>query len=439
MRTVQPHTLARSVLLPLVCTLAVSACGGQSDGPITIGAGGSKSDTSSGADIVTTSDATSTTSDTTSGVDAGAAHGDTSAGAGDTSMGGQADSGGEADITVDAGSFGGVTKPTKPLEITGLWKVGNNSTVHLTGEVFGKVRVVHYDNTKNLAYTTAPVGVSGPGGLSRKGVYSVYQWAEPVNGDTWLCQVDTGLSTEVQALQTTKTADPTALKTGCNLGLWTKLSTHELVGRWESSFGGNETVEPLVFGLADVVDWDNVGNALYTQNPKGTGQNSERFNKIVWTEPTAAGVWYCTVVVVAVSLADAKKATYTIDAKDPDNSGCNNFSWTHLIPFKLIGSYQTSDGELRHISTFWWGDKRVAGFDNDKKTAWLENRDDAADMPGKFSRLVWSTVGKTTWVCATDTGLSDLDAAQNAATTADSSDPANSGCKGKPWTKMDAL
>lgn len=416
-------------LLTCVLMLVLVACGEESDGTVSIGGGGSGGGTGSadaGGAIDTSgsgaTDAGSSRQSDVAGVDAGATT--------------------EADISVDAGSFGGVTKSTKPLEITGNWKVGDYSTVHLTSQTFGKVSVVHYDNNKNLAYTTAPVGVSGPGGISREGVYSVYQWVEPKDGATYLCQVDTGLTSEEQALQTTKTADPTSLDKGCNDGLWTKIETNELVGLWQSSFGGNEDIDPLGMGLADVLEWNNTDNTMYTQNPKGTGQYSERFNKIIWIEPTAGGVWYCKVVIGAESLEAAKKAKYTVDTSDPDNAGCNNFGWTRLIPLDVIGSYQTSAGDLRHVSSYWWGAQKIKGFDNDKQVVWVENPSDAATNPGKFSRVVWTgdTKGKgPLWTCVTDSGLSDLIAAQDASTAADSADPAKAGCNGKPWLKMDPI
>lgn len=419
--------LRRAWMLGLALVLA-SGCGGGESGPVSIGGGGGVGGSDSGA-----------TADATAGDGAGTGGGD--AGSGGASDGGtDAASGGDAGAQVDVGTFGGVTKPTEAIEVTGLWRIGDFANVHLNSVAFGKVQVVHYDNTKNLAYTTAPVGVSGPGGVSREGVFSVYQWVEPKAGVTHLCQVDTNLSTEVAALQSTKKADPSDLSSGCNLGPWTELKTFELAGVWQSSFGGNEVIDPLLMGITEVVEWDNAANVVYTRNPEGIGSASGLHTKIVWTEFAKGPVWYCKVAAGLKTLAEAKASTASVDDSDPDVSGCNGFGWTRLEPLSVLGSYATQSGALQHITRYWWGDKLVAGFDNSKREAYLRNSPQAAVEANRYSKLLWTKPVKGGfWGCIVDQGLPDLDSAVDSAQTASDADPATGGCQGKPWVRYDPI
>ncbi|HAN30678.1 MAG TPA: hypothetical protein DCQ06_03690 [Myxococcales bacterium] len=341
------------------------------------------------------------------------------------------------DVSLDVGEFGGVTKPTEILEINGLWRIGSNAQVQLTSKRFGKVVVVHYDNANNKAYTTAPVGVSGPGGVVRQGVYSVYQWTEPTAGRARLCQVDTNLNTEEAALQSANTANEDEPQTGCNGGPWITLDTPELSGVWASSFGGNEVITALELGTVSIIEWDNDKNVLYTQNPQGIGASSSLYNRIVWTEFAAGPAWYCKVDVGLKSLDEAKASTKTADDSDPDVSGCNGFGWTKLTPLAARGSYATTGGNLTHVTSHNWDERILVGFDNDKRVAWLRNHSEADVHPNRFARMVWTPTESSGhfWACLTDDGLSDLQAAQDSEKATDDSDPTSGGCNGGPWKR----
>ena len=406
------------VLVCVTLALAVAACGGDDGGSSTPAA-----DTANEQDV--SSELDSSASDGAS-VDAGAtdAIGDTTAPV--------------TDVSLDVGEFGGVTKPTTIIEIDGLWRIGSSAEVHLTSTRFGKVEVVHYDNDTNRAYTTAPVGVSGPGGVVRQGVYSVYQWTEPKGGLAYLCQVDTNLNTEKAALQSTKSGKTDQLDTGCNGGPWIKLERPELSGVWASSFGGNEVVTALEMGSINIIEWDNESNTLYTQNPDGIGPSSLLFNRVVWTEFAAGPAWYCKLDVGMKSLADAKASTKTADDNDPDNSGCNGFGWTKLSPLAVRGTYAVTGGALGHITSHWWNKRLLAGFDNAGRVAWLRNHPEAETFPNRYARVVWTEVesGGHFWACVTDDGLSDLSDAQESEKSPDATDPGASGCNGGPWTRF---
>lgn len=109
----------------------------------------------------------------------------------------------------------------------------------------------------------------------------------------------------------------------------------EINGTWTSAFGGNEVIsnESWVFswGMSGaIIEYNNDNNTLYIQNPANDEYNPSKFSKIVWTEIAENSFYYCTLAVGSETLDDAKNDTTAYDSSDPDNSGCNGWSWTKL-------------------------------------------------------------------------------------------------------------
>jgi hypothetical protein len=106
----------------------------------------------------------------------------------------------------------------------------------------------------------------------------------------------------------------------------------EVAGEWKSEFG-DQTISLDNWDSAMVVEFDNDENVAFTENPDDAMFNPGTFNKLVWTEPTDDGFYYCTVDFGLDSLAAAKATEKTADDSDPEAMGsCGGFTWTKLEP-----------------------------------------------------------------------------------------------------------
>ena len=108
----------------------------------------------------------------------------------------------------------------------------------------------------------------------------------------------------------------------------------EVAGTWTSSFG-EETITSASWAssmvTAAVVEFDNDGNGAITQNPADADYAPEKFNKLVWTDPSGDTFYYCTVDFGLDTAEAAKATTKTADDKDPEKSGCGDYGWTKLV------------------------------------------------------------------------------------------------------------
>ncbi|MCO4761681.1 MAG: hypothetical protein KC502_09270 [Myxococcales bacterium] len=224
-----------------------------------------------------------------------------------------------------------------------------------------------------------------------------------------------------------------------------------IAGVWESSFGGNEIIDDTAwatpYGAAKIVKTDNTKRVVFTQNAKDDKYNPSKFNKVVWTAPSketkdgfeVTTIYQCTVAFGLDSLALAEQNTQTADDSDPAKSGCGKFPWTKLSALETAGEWQTNFKTSETINRQAWGFAWVRGFENGKNVAYTQNPADAKYSPNKWNKLVWTTPKGGKWhYCTVDFGLDSLKAAQESKKTADSSDPAKSGCGGFSWTEMSA-
>lgn len=116
----------------------------------------------------------------------------------------------------------------------------------------------------------------------------------------------------------------------------------ELIGVYDSSFGGVETITASTWSTASedfptvltkIDSFDNDENFAVTQNAEDAEYSPDAFNKVVWTEPDEVGAFfYCTVDFGLDTAEEAASSEETADASDPATSGCAGFSWTQLTP-----------------------------------------------------------------------------------------------------------
>ena len=213
-----------------------------------------------------------------------------------------------------------------------------------------------------------------------------------------------------------------------------------ILGTWASDFGGYEELTSTAWDDATILEYDNAARVAYTQNPANDAYDPSKFNKIVWTSPSAGSFYYCWVDYGLDDLASAKASTKVADASSPDTSGCGGFAWTKLTrvdPIEIRGTWNSNFGGTETISSRKWNDATVQMFDNAANVAFTQNPVDAQYDPSKFSKLVWTepTAGSF-YYCTVDFGLDSLAAAQASTKTADSSQPDTGGCGGFSWTKL---
>ena len=110
----------------------------------------------------------------------------------------------------------------------------------------------------------------------------------------------------------------------------------EVAGAWTTPFSDQaETISDAAWGtpdfMVDVVSFDNAANFAVTRNLATADYAPGKFNKNIWSEPSQAGFYYCTVAFGLDTAAAAEAADDSVaDANDLAGAGCGGFPWTHL-------------------------------------------------------------------------------------------------------------
>lgn len=225
-------------------------------------------------------------------------------------------------------------------------------------------------------------------------------------------------------------------------------ATIELRGRWTSEFG-DEVIDNDVWSGAELVEFSNDENIAITRNPADAEYNPSKFNRIVWTEVEMGSFFYCTSDFGLDNLGAARAANGRADDSNPAEGGCgsSDFAWTKLDSndIDIYGTWTNQFGGTEKIDALTWtttfGDDvsvaKVIEFSNEDKEVITQNAADAEFGPSKFNRIVWTSLDGFLYYCTTDFNLDTLEAAQDADTAADATDPATSGCGGSfPWTQL---
>ena len=217
----------------------------------------------------------------------------------------------------------------RPLEIEGTWSSNFGGYEEISLAAWNDSAVVAHDAATRVLYTqNAAAAQYSPNKFNK------IVWLPVTNDAFYYCFVDYGLDTLAAAQASTKTVDPSSPSTtGCGGFSWTKLAKVaplEIAGTWTSNFGGTETLSSRRWASASMQKFDNAANVAYSQNPSDAQYSPSKFNKLVWTEPTAGSFYYCTIEFGLDSLAAAIASTKTADATSPATTGCGGFSWTKL-------------------------------------------------------------------------------------------------------------
>jgi hypothetical protein len=213
----------------------------------------------------------------------------------------------------------------------------------------------------------------------------------------------------------------------------------ELLGSYTSNFGGTEAITETKWGDATIVTFDNEANFAITQQPADDTFNPSKFAKVVWTEPVKGAFFYCTVDFGKDTAAEAQATSNTADASDPTSSGCGGFAWTELYEaIEIEGTWHSNFGGTETVNHRTFGFTAVVEFDNDTNWVIVQNAADAEFDPGKFARIVWTEPANGRfYYCFTVFGQDTADDARSAPDTSDPSNPANAGCGGFAWTRLE--
>jgi hypothetical protein len=310
----------------------------------------------------------------------------------------------------------------------------------VTGTQWGEVSVVRYDNATNTAITHNP-----PDAAWNPNTYGKVVWTEPSGGTFYVCTVDFGLTTAVEAELSAKVADSTHPESsGCGGFPWTRYFTpFELEGRWATDYGMTDEVSSLAWNAQAIVSFDNAANVAITQNPADDPWGPSKFSKVVWTEPTDGAFYYCIVDFGLATAAEAEASTKNADDTSPQTSGCGSFPWTRNVPaLELHGAWSSAYGD-EDIDSFTWASSylsaSVVSYDNARNVAVTQNAADDAYFPSKFNRVVWTEPKDGSFFyCVADYGLDSAALALGSSAEADAGDPAVGGCGGFPWTQLSA-
>lgn len=101
----------------------------------------------------------------------------------------------------------------------------------------------------------------------------------------------------------------------------------EVAGTWTTDFG-TEVLTTADWNGSAIVRYDNKANVAFTQNSATASWSPNKFNKLVWTQPSGTTFYYCTVSFDHDTLALAEASTQTADSADLTGKGCGGFAWT---------------------------------------------------------------------------------------------------------------
>jgi len=107
----------------------------------------------------------------------------------------------------------------------------------------------------------------------------------------------------------------------------------EVVGTWDSNFGGQEVITDTMwtsFTSFTIISWDNDANTAVLLQADDGGDFANTYSAYAWTEIANNSFFYCTTAFGAASAEEAEMMAFVPDDSAPDMGGCNGFPWTQL-------------------------------------------------------------------------------------------------------------
>jgi len=117
--------------------------------------------------------------------------------------------------------------------------------------------------------------------------------------------------------------------------------------------------------------------------------------------------------------------------------GDDDASTDAMSPLEIIGVYDDNFMGVQTITADDWNDAKIVGYDNDANIVYTQAPADDMFNPNKFGKTVYTEPKNGSfYFCTVEFALDTLADAKASKTTADDSDPDNTGCGGDfPWTK----
>jgi hypothetical protein len=104
---------------------------------------------------------------------------------------------------------------------------------------------------------------------------------------------------------------------------------------------------------------------------------------------------------------------------------------------EVVGTWADNWGGETEISAQQWGSSTLLEYDNAANWAVTQYPADDPWSGGKFAKQVWTEpAGGAWWLCTIEYAAESAQAAENTDKIADASDPAEGGCGGFAWTRM---
>lgn len=228
------------------------------------------------------------------------------------------------------GAENGITArcgPPDTLEIVGTYDSEWGSIHEITETSWDDASIVRYDNEERFAVLRNPENDPwNPGKFAR------HAWTPAEGGGYWYCTASYGKDSEAEALEgdAPDASDPAS--DGCGGFPWSLLSPRDpiaVAGEWTGEWA-DETITSRRWAAASIVSFDNAKRVAITQNPADDEWNPNAFSRVEWTAVEGDAFWYCTAAYGKETAEEAREAAAEVDATDPENGGCNGFSWTRL-------------------------------------------------------------------------------------------------------------
>jgi hypothetical protein len=332
--------------------------------------------------------------------------------------------------TGGCGSFAW-TRWAPPFALRGHWRSDFGEFLKVTQIAWGASRIVRLDRDARRVILQ-----SGADDEWTPSAFSRLTWLDAGSGAVHVCTESFGHPTLAALDADTTMADPSAPATGgCANFPWSRFApSTEVGGHWFSNFGQHETVTSTAWGASRLAHHDDAANLAVLQSPPDDPFTPNQFSRVVWTEPSDEGFWYCTTDFGLATLELARSATTAADARDPGTTGCGGFPWTWLgRPLELTGRWRVDTATVP-VASDTWGATRVVEFDNAANSAIVEDN-------GSYLRWRWTQprMGASFWCAATGRVFPSADAARMAPDEADARDPASGGCYGAPWWTAERL
>lgn len=221
----------------------------------------------------------------------------------------------------------------------------------------------------------------------------------------------------------------------------------ELQGVYADSFSRELVLTPTRWADFSIVEYDNWANLVIFETTLANESNAI-YGRIIWTEPArAGGFFYCFEVSRADSLDVARNARASADASDPARAGCGDFPWAQAWPaVDIRGRYRASTGDLHAVTATIWrrGESELLGlaaWENERSYLVAQNASNSDVEPNRYRLVEWepAEVEGEWYYCDVQTGFRTAQAAYTSTVSADRTDPASGGCRGRPWVRLEVF